>query len=59
MVEIARHREGTMDGYELVALGTDNSTEWEQSGATWWLRLLNWYRSLERGRAIIEAGPPA
>jgi alkanesulfonate monooxygenase SsuD/methylene tetrahydromethanopterin reductase-like flavin-dependent oxidoreductase (luciferase family) len=59
MTEVARHREGTLDGYELVALGTDNPAEWEQVGATWWLRLLNWFRPLERARAVIEAGPPA
>jgi alkanesulfonate monooxygenase SsuD/methylene tetrahydromethanopterin reductase-like flavin-dependent oxidoreductase (luciferase family) len=59
MAEIALHRAGEMDGYELVTLGTDNAGEWEQAGATWWLRLLNWFRPLERGRAVIEAGPPA
>jgi alkanesulfonate monooxygenase SsuD/methylene tetrahydromethanopterin reductase-like flavin-dependent oxidoreductase (luciferase family) len=59
LAEISRHRAGNMEGYDLVALGTDDSREWEQAGATWWLRLINWYRPLERGRAVIEAGPPA
>jgi alkanesulfonate monooxygenase SsuD/methylene tetrahydromethanopterin reductase-like flavin-dependent oxidoreductase (luciferase family) len=59
MSEIARHRTQPMDGFELVALGTENAAEWEQAGATWWLRLLNWFRPLERARTIIESGPPA
>jgi alkanesulfonate monooxygenase SsuD/methylene tetrahydromethanopterin reductase-like flavin-dependent oxidoreductase (luciferase family) len=58
MAVIARHRNGKMDGYQLVASGTGDSQEWEQVGATWWLRVLNWYRPLDRGRAVIEAGPP-
>lgn len=59
MAEIAVHRSGQMAGYELVALGYDDSAEWEQVGATWWLQLLNWFRPLERGRSIIAAGPPS
>lgn len=58
MTEITRHRAGQMEGYDLVAMGYHDSAEWEQAGATWWLRLLNWFRPLERGRSIISAGPP-
>ena len=58
MTEIARHRGGRMDGYDLVAMGYHDHAEWEEAGATWWLRMLNWFRPLERGRAIIAAGPP-
>jgi alkanesulfonate monooxygenase SsuD/methylene tetrahydromethanopterin reductase-like flavin-dependent oxidoreductase (luciferase family) len=59
LAEIASLRGGSGGGYDLVALGYDDHAAWEQAGATWWLRLLNWYRPLEHGRRAIGEGPPA
>jgi alkanesulfonate monooxygenase SsuD/methylene tetrahydromethanopterin reductase-like flavin-dependent oxidoreductase (luciferase family) len=59
MAEIARHRDRTMDGYELVATGTDDWERWRAAGATWWLYNLPWAEPLESVRRIIDAGPRA
>lgn len=56
--EVSRHRAGSLDGYELVVTGTDDSAAWREAGATWWLYNLPWFEPLEVSRAIIDAGPP-
>ncbi len=58
---VARHRPGGLDGYDVVITGTDagDSPAWRDAGATWWLRELPWRRPLGEAIAIIEAGPPA
>jgi alkanesulfonate monooxygenase SsuD/methylene tetrahydromethanopterin reductase-like flavin-dependent oxidoreductase (luciferase family) len=56
---VARHRPGGLDGYDVVSVGTDNCQAWRDTGATWWLHELPWRRPLSESAAIIEAGPPA
>jgi hypothetical protein len=56
---VARHRPGGLDGYDVVTVGTDNWQAWQDTGATWWLHELPWRRPLSESAAIIEAGPPA
>jgi alkanesulfonate monooxygenase SsuD/methylene tetrahydromethanopterin reductase-like flavin-dependent oxidoreductase (luciferase family) len=55
---VARHRPGSLDGYDVVIAGTDNWQAWRDAGATWWLRELSWRRPLSESVAIVEAGPP-
>jgi alkanesulfonate monooxygenase SsuD/methylene tetrahydromethanopterin reductase-like flavin-dependent oxidoreductase (luciferase family) len=55
---VAAHRPQGMDGYELVAAGTDDWHEWERYGATWWLQVLPWGEPLAVSRQIAAAGPP-
>jgi alkanesulfonate monooxygenase SsuD/methylene tetrahydromethanopterin reductase-like flavin-dependent oxidoreductase (luciferase family) len=59
LAEIERHREGSMDGYDLVAVGTDDAARWRDAGATWWLHDLPWRQPLASIQAIVEQGPPA
>ena len=54
---IARLR-GGLDGYDIVAGGTDDWQQWRDAGATWWLRALPWSRPLEESARIVESGPP-
>ena len=58
---VARHRPGGLDGYDVVITGTDpgDCAAWREAGATWWLHELQWRRPLRESVAIIEAGPPA
>ena len=56
---VARHRPGGLDGYDVVVTGTGNSQAWREAGATWWLHELDWRRPLSEAIATIEAGPPA
>jgi alkanesulfonate monooxygenase SsuD/methylene tetrahydromethanopterin reductase-like flavin-dependent oxidoreductase (luciferase family) len=56
--EIARHRPGGLDGFDLVAAGEEDWGAWRDAGATWWLRVLPWSGSLSTARAIVDAGPP-
>ena len=58
MAEIARLRDGDLDGYELVAAGVGDWEGWRNAGASWWLRVLPWSESLAAIRAIVDAGPP-
>jgi len=55
---IARLR-GGLDGYDVVAAGTDDWQQWRDAGATWWLRVLPWSRPLEESARTVESGPPA
>jgi alkanesulfonate monooxygenase SsuD/methylene tetrahydromethanopterin reductase-like flavin-dependent oxidoreductase (luciferase family) len=50
---------GGLDGYDVVAAGTDDWRAWRDAGATWWLRVLAWSRPLPESEAIAAAGPPA
>lgn len=59
LAEIARHRDRPMDGFDLVATGTDDAERWRAAGATWWLHDLPWREPLDSIRRIIDAGPPA
>jgi alkanesulfonate monooxygenase SsuD/methylene tetrahydromethanopterin reductase-like flavin-dependent oxidoreductase (luciferase family) len=59
MAEIARLRPQGMDGFDLIAAGTDDWPGWQDVGATWWLRVLAWSQPLEVARGIVEAGPPS
>ena len=58
---VARHRPGGLDGYDIVVTGTGtgNSQAWREAGVTWWLHELDWRRPLGESVAIAEAGPPA
>ena len=58
---VARHRPGGLDGYDVVITGTDDGEcqAWRDAGATWWLHELAWRQPLSESVAIIEAGPPA
>jgi oligopeptide/dipeptide ABC transporter ATP-binding protein len=58
---VARHRPGGLDGYDVVVTGTDpgDCAAWREAGATWWLRELPWRRPLRESVAIVEAGPSA
>ena len=57
MGNIARLR-GGLDGYDIVAGGTDDWQEWRDAGATWWLRVLPWSRPIEESARTVESGPP-
>lgn len=35
----------------------DDADVWEAAGATWWLRELDWERSLEEAAALVASGP--
>lgn len=58
VANIERYRPAGMDGYDVVAAGTDDKEAWEEAGATWWLRVLPWRQPLADSLAIVEAGPP-
>ena len=47
---VARHRPGGLDGYDVVITGTDPAecAAWREAGATWWLHELPWRRPLAR-----------
>jgi alkanesulfonate monooxygenase SsuD/methylene tetrahydromethanopterin reductase-like flavin-dependent oxidoreductase (luciferase family) len=49
---------GSLDGYDVIAGGTDDCEEWRKAGATWWLRVLPWRRPIEESVRIIESGRP-
>jgi alkanesulfonate monooxygenase SsuD/methylene tetrahydromethanopterin reductase-like flavin-dependent oxidoreductase (luciferase family) len=57
MGDIARLR-GGLNGYDVVAGGTDDWQEWRDAGATWWLRVLPWSRPIEESVRTVESGPP-
>jgi alkanesulfonate monooxygenase SsuD/methylene tetrahydromethanopterin reductase-like flavin-dependent oxidoreductase (luciferase family) len=54
---IARLR-GGLDGYDVVATGTDDWQQWRDAGATWWLRGLPWSRPIEESVRAVESGRP-
>jgi alkanesulfonate monooxygenase SsuD/methylene tetrahydromethanopterin reductase-like flavin-dependent oxidoreductase (luciferase family) len=56
---VAEHRPGGLDGYDVVVTGTDDSQAWREAGATWWLHELDWRVPLSESLAVVEAGPPA
>jgi alkanesulfonate monooxygenase SsuD/methylene tetrahydromethanopterin reductase-like flavin-dependent oxidoreductase (luciferase family) len=58
LAEIGRHRTGT-DAFEVAAISRrDDAAEWQQAGATWWLRELAWEWPLPRVTELVAAGPP-
>jgi alkanesulfonate monooxygenase SsuD/methylene tetrahydromethanopterin reductase-like flavin-dependent oxidoreductase (luciferase family) len=59
MAEIARLRPQGMDGYDLIAAGSDDWEGWRDAGASWWLRVLPWQRPLAAALAVVKAGPPS
>ena len=59
LANVSALRPGGLDGYDVVAGGTDDWREWRDAGATWWLRVLPWSRPLPESEAIAAAGPPA
>jgi hypothetical protein len=59
LANVAEQRPGGLDGYDAVAISrTADAGAWQDAGATWWLRELQWRDSLSDSVAIIEAGPP-
>jgi alkanesulfonate monooxygenase SsuD/methylene tetrahydromethanopterin reductase-like flavin-dependent oxidoreductase (luciferase family) len=50
---------GGLDGYDVVAAGTDDCEQWRKAGATWWLRVLPWSAPIEESARIVASGPPA
>ena len=56
---VSRLRPGGLGGYDVVISGTDDWREWQDAGATWWLRVLPWSRPVHESAGIVESGPPA
>ena len=59
LANLSRLRPAGLDGYDVVVGGTDDSSQWRDVGATWWLRVLPWSRPISESIEIIESGPPA
>jgi len=58
LANVALHRPGGLDGYDLVAAGIDDWAEWRKAGATWWLRVLPWREPLIVAQELVRRGPP-
>lgn len=58
LANIERLRPGGLDGYDLVAAGTDDWRAWQRAGATWWLRVLSWREPLAAAQELVRRGPP-
>jgi alkanesulfonate monooxygenase SsuD/methylene tetrahydromethanopterin reductase-like flavin-dependent oxidoreductase (luciferase family) len=43
--------------FDIVITGTDDAVRWEDTAATWWLRMLPWEEPLETSRRIVAQGP--
>jgi alkanesulfonate monooxygenase SsuD/methylene tetrahydromethanopterin reductase-like flavin-dependent oxidoreductase (luciferase family) len=56
---VARLRPGGLDGYDVVVGGTDDWRQWQDAGATWWLRVLPWAAPIAESARIAASGPPA
>jgi hypothetical protein len=59
LANVAALRPGGLDGYDVVAGGTDDWREWRDAGATWWLHGLPWSRPIGESERIAASGPPA
>jgi alkanesulfonate monooxygenase SsuD/methylene tetrahydromethanopterin reductase-like flavin-dependent oxidoreductase (luciferase family) len=59
LANVSRLRPEGLDGYDVVVGGVDDWREWRDAGATWWLRVLPRFGSIEESADIVDSGPPA